>query len=245
MRNNLIAGSILFAMLLAVAPTPSISAEKLVFNTGTREPFTTENGQGFLNLLTAEVFRRLGMEAEVIVYKASARALQNADQGVDDGVVLRIKGLEKKYPNLVRVPEKIMDNDFVAYSIGKTVATEDWHSLDNHSIAYILGWQIFQNNLGHHKNTDKIKDVSQLFSLLKQDRVDFVLFERWQGLWHADRLGLAATVHEPPLAQREMFMYLHKKHAHLVDKAAATLKAMKEDGAYQKIVDQVLTPLSK
>ena len=52
-------------------------------------------------------------------------------------------------------------------------------------------------------------------------------------------------VHEPPLASVDMYMYMHKEHAHLVPKLAQALKDMKADGTYRKIFDEILTPLSE
>lgn len=219
------------------------AAEKLVLNTGIRDPFTTEDHAGFVDLLLKEAFLRFGLDAEVIVYQASARSLSNANQGIDDGAALRIKGLEKKFPNLIRVPEKLMDNDFVAYSVDHDLTTDDWSVMEPYNIAYILGWQIFENNLADHKFTTRVKDVRQMFALLVSDRADFILYERWQGLWWARDLGITVYAHEPPLAKREMFMYLHKKHAHLVDQVAAALREMKADGKYKEIFDKTLTPL--
>lgn len=233
---------VLVGFLLCGAAPPSAQAnEKLVLSTGTRDPFTTTDRQGFLDLLIKEVFRRIDIDAEIIVYQASARALKNANEGIEDGVSLRVKGIEKNFPNLVRVPEKIMDNDFVAYSIHDYLGIKDWASVSSHDIAYILGWQIFQNNLPDHKSTVRAKDAGQLMELLTHDRVDLILYERWQGLWRAKQLNLKLKVYEPPLAKREMFMYLHKKHAHLIDRVAASLAEMKQDGTYQKIFDQTLT----
>lgn len=229
------------ALFFGVAASSAYAAQKLVLNTGTRDPFTTENQQGFLDQLIRETFKRIGIDAEIIVYDASARALNHANQGIDDGATLRVKGIDKKFSNLIRVPEKLMDNDFVAYSIHDYLGITGWKSLASHDIAYILGWQIFQNNLPDHKSTIRTKDVGQMMNLLQHDRVDLILYERWQGLWRAKQLNIKIKAHEPPLAQREMFMYLHKKHANLVDKAAEALKAMKKDGMYQKIFDQTLT----
>jgi len=83
------------ALFPALVPLSAQGQERLVLNTGTRGPFTSEDKQGFLDLLIKETFRRIGVEAEVIVYQASARAMSNANQGIDDGATLRVKGLEK------------------------------------------------------------------------------------------------------------------------------------------------------
>jgi polar amino acid transport system substrate-binding protein len=219
------------------------AAEKMQFNTGTRAPYTTEDQQGFLDLLIAELFKRVGHEAEVIVYSASARALANANSGIDAGVAMRIKGLEAKYPNLIRVPEKLIDNDFVAYSKGLPLITASWQSLDNYTVGYILGWQVFEKNLPQGVTREKVGDVQQLFSILERGRIELALYERWQGLWRARNEGLTVTLHEPPLAQSEMFIYIHNSYAHLVDRVAEALSEMKRDGSYQAIVAQTLTPL--
>ena len=65
----------------------------------------------------------------------------------------------KNFPNLIRVPEKLMDNDFIANSKGRDLNTKDWSTLASFDIAYILGWQIFKNNLVGHKSTICTKDV--------------------------------------------------------------------------------------
>ena len=146
----------LLALLVALNTLFCVTAvnaiDQIVLNTGIRDPFTTQDNSGFIDLIVQETFRRIGVDAKVTVYQNSAKSLVNANSGIDDGVALRIKGLEKKFPNLIRVPEKIMDNDFVAYSIGKPVVTDNWAAMDGKKIAYINGWQIFQNNLEHLKH---------------------------------------------------------------------------------------------
>lgn len=230
-------------LLMFIAVAAAATAQTLVLSTGVREPFTREERDGFLDQVMAEVFRRIGMRAEVRVYEASERAMINANQGVDDGIALRIKGLEAQYPNLVRVPEKVMDNDFVAYTLGESFATRNWESLRSRRVGYIIGWKVFEGRFDPATEVIRVKDPSQLFSLLGQKRVDVVLYERWQGLALARREQLPVRVLEPPLAQQEMFMYLHTRHAALANKAAAALAEMKRDGTYRRLHDATLRPL--
>ena len=235
--------SMFLALIVVLFTTRSIAAETLVLNTGTRAPYTTEDKTGFLDLVVAEVFRRTGNTAEVLVYKASARAMAQANNGIDSGFAMRVKGLEKKFKNMIMIPEKMIDNDFVALSKNHKFPTSDWQSLEKYDVAYILGWKIFERNMGTHKSVILPKNPEQLLDLLKHDRVDLVLYERWQGAWRAKNQGLKISVHEPALAKVPMYMYLHKSHAHLVKKATQALRDMKTDGTYQKIIDQTLTPL--
>ncbi|MDP1635466.1 MAG: transporter substrate-binding domain-containing protein [Gallionellaceae bacterium] len=231
-----------FAWLLLA--TPAYAGDVLVLNTGVRMPYTQPDRSGFLDRLVAEAFSRIGKKAEVQVYEASERAMQNANGGIDDGIAMRIKGLEAQYPNLIRVPEKVIDNDFVAYSRKTNFPTPSWNALAPFNVAYIIGWKIFENQLGEHKHVTRVRSAEQHFELLRHARTDTVLYERWQGLWWSREMGIGAHPHGPPLASQEMFIYLHSKHEALVAKVAAALSAMKRDGTYQRIYRETLTPLT-
>ena len=211
-----------------------------MLSTGTRAPYTTIMEDGFLDRAIETLFERLGRMAKVVVYGASARSLVNANTGTDDGLAMRIKGLEAKFPNLIRVPEKLVDNDFVAYSKRKRISVSNWQDLARFDVGYILGWQVFERNMPRGAGVTLAKSAPQLVHLLTNDRVDVILYERWQGIWRAKAAGLRVQVHEPPLAKREMFIYLHKKHADLVAPAARELRRMKADGTYRKIFDSTL-----
>lgn len=237
--------TLFFAATLTLSVAAESLAEPLYLNTGTRDPYTTQEHQGFLDLVIKEVFTRVGRDAEVSVYQASKRALANANEGVDDGAAMRVKGLDKKFPNLIRVPEVLLQNDFIAVGTRDDLTIEGFADLENLAISYILGWQIFQNNLKDHAHTTHAKDPQQMFTLLQRDRADVILYERWQGLWRAHDLGLEVTAHEPPLASVDMFIYVHKKHADLVEPLAQALRDMKADGSYQAIVERTLSPLAK
>lgn len=233
----------LLALLLMLGAPCVVAGEPLRLNTGVGAPYIQSDRKGFLDLLVPEIFRRLGLPAEAVGYVASERAMINANNGLDDGIAMRIKGLEAAYPNLLRVDEKIIDNDFVAYSIHHSFRTTGFDTLKPHQVAYIVGWKVFETKLDAGYSVTRVQDADQLFNLLGNDRASVVLFERWQGNWLIRQRGLAAKLLLPPLVSTEMFMYLHKKHAHLVEPAARALRAAKADGTYRRIFDQSLQPL--
>ena len=56
-------------------------------------------------------------------------------------------------------------------------------------------------------------------------------------------LGLdSIRVLEPPLATREMFLYLNKKHLTVVSEIEEQLRNMKLDGTYDHILEETLGP---
>lgn len=244
MFNNIIA-AVFVVLAVTLPPQMSFGAEKIYLNTGIRDPFTTENKAGFIDLIVKEAFSRVGVDAGVIVYQDSAKSLANANTGIDDGAALRVEGLEKKFPNLIRVPEKLMDNDFVAYAIDDNIKVKDWQSLNTYRVGFIRGWQIFLANTKEHKNLTLTKSPQELIDLLAENEVEVILYERWQGLWRADQLGLNLISQEPPLVSKEMFMYLNEKHSGIVDDVANALADMKSDGTYDKIFNQTLMRYKK
>jgi polar amino acid transport system substrate-binding protein len=241
---------LLLLVALAGLSLPATAAEpgRMVLTTGMREPWTKADHTGFTDLVVREAFRRLGIEAEVSVIFARARGLRLADDGVDDGLTAAVAGLDKEYPNLIRVPEKIFDNDFISAALAGNEAAKSWPiaafaDLAPYSVAYIIGWQVFDHGLGPVRELTQVKDADQLFTLLGNGRAELILHERWQALWLAKQRGISLRVYEPPLAAVPMYTYLHKKHSDLVPRLAAVLAEMKRDGTYQTLADQAFGDL--
>lgn len=230
-------------LLACCLAAPVRAAEKLVLSSGVLAPYTTPDRRGFLDQLVRAVFREIGLEGELIIYPtATERGMLNANEGVDDGLAMRVAGLETQYPNLIRVPEEVAVNDFVAITIGPRFATDGWDSLKPYVVSYIIGWKVFEYNVPQGKEITLVRDADQLFGLLARGRADVALYERWQGLAKTRSLGLKAQVLEPPLVRTKMYMYLHKKHADLVPRVTAALAKLKRDGTYQRIYDSTLKP---
>lgn len=67
------------------------------------------------NKVYTEAFSRLGIQFE-IEYLPMKRASVLANDGIYDGELGRVKGFDKKYPNLIQVEEPIWVANFIAYS---------------------------------------------------------------------------------------------------------------------------------
>lgn len=231
----------LVIVLLAVLPLcPGLAQEVLSLNTTSAPPLANDDQTGFHDLLAIEAFKRLGRKI-TIEHLPGERSLINLDKGIDDATVVRIEGLERLYPNIRRVPEPMMRWEFVAFARNVDLTTTDWSALKPYNVAFINGWKILEANVGETRSVTKVRDSEQLFNLLRNDRTDLVLYEKWEGFHMIDALGLDdVTMLEPPLAAPEMYMYVHEKHEKLIPELATALKAMKEDGTYQQIFDRTL-----
>jgi polar amino acid transport system substrate-binding protein len=225
---------------------PALAAEKLVLNTGELPPYSTSDGKGFANLLVLALFREIGVDAELIVYKgAFARALINANQGVEDGVAARVAGLEIQYPNLIRLPDEMVTVEMVAFGTKHRFATPDWNALSPYVIGHINGWRNVEVPIDKLRESGPLEvtavsDAQHLFMLLEKGRADVVIYERLHGLMKAREMGIKVQVMEPPLATTKLYLYLNKKHVELVPRLAEALVKLKKNGTYKRLYDTML-----
>jgi len=247
LSSDLLPIAILATFLLLLPINDSIANEtvtELVINTTGQQPLNTPEQTGFMDLVATEALSRIGIKLKTIQLPAE-RGLKNTNAGIDDGEMSRIAGLEKHYPNLIRVPEKIMEWEFVVFSPSEINLTSGWQELKPYSVSFINGWKILENSVPSGVSLTKVKNPKQLFNLLQKKRVDLVIYERWGGLHYLKELELdSVKMRRPPLAVREMYVYLHKKHKAIVPKLNNALKQMKKDGSYNKLVQQILEPLN-
>lgn len=216
----------------------------LVLNDTNDPPFTTQAGDGFLDIIAGEAFRRAGLRLKLVKLPPE-RGLVNANAGIEDGDLTRIAGLEKNYPNLVRVPEKLMDWQFVAFVRQAKPAEANWANLELYSVGHIKGWKIFEQSLLPATHIITTDNSEQLFSMLDKNRIDVALYERWLGYALARQMHIQNLhVVEPPLAVKEMYIYLHQRHTDKVPAIAAALRAIKAEGMYSRICREKFAPLS-
>jgi polar amino acid transport system substrate-binding protein len=231
------------ALLLAclALPLPAAAQTVLVLNDTNAPPYTNEARTGFIDVVAREAFRRAGLGMELVRLPAE-RALQLADSGKIDGEIVRVGGLETQYTNLLRVPEPIADVGFAAFSRnGKLRA--DFAALRQHTVGLIRGWKIYERAMEGGAQVVTASDPEQLFRMLALGRIDVALYERTMGVALGMALGIPdAHRLEPVLAKRDVFTYLHKRHAGHVPALAEALRAMKRDGSYARARREILGP---
>ncbi len=235
--------TLLWTATLAFAFPGVVAAEQrvLVLNDTNDPPFTTADRSGFLDVVAGEAFRRVGVELRLVKLPAE-RGLINANAGIEDGDMVRIAGLEKQYPNLIRVPEKLVDWEFTAFSKDGSIPS-NWEAIRRRSVGLIKGWKIYEQQLAGAERMTTVDDPAQLFRLLELDRIEVALYMRWMGLALIRQQGLKdVRPLEPPLTTREMFIYLHKRHAELAPRLADALRALKRDGFYQRTYREKILP---
>jgi len=227
-------------ILLLLLPLGVKAASELVFNTTGQSPLNRPDGSGFMDRVTSEALSRIGYGLKRVKLPAE-RGLVNVNRGIDDGEMSRIAGLDTIYTNMIRVPEKIMDWEFVVFSKKTLNLSQGWHSLNKKQLAFINGWKILEKNIPESALVNKVKTEKQLFLLLEKDRTDYVIFEKWAGLELIKNQGYKdIRLLLPPLAVKDMYIYLNKKHENLIAPLSNALKTLKQEGIYQNLEQSIL-----
>jgi polar amino acid transport system substrate-binding protein len=235
---------VLFGVLGGTQSSSADSPTSLTIASEIFPPFSTRDLTGFEDLLAIEMYRRIGIEID-IARLPSERVLANANEGIDDGTHSRVGGMAEKFGNLVQIDESVLSRDYVAFSRHTDIEIADWGSLKPYNVAIINGWKILEWNIKGTKSLAKVKTTEQLFKMLESGRVDIIVYARWAGLHTVRELRLEGVRDlEAPLATRDVYWYLHKKHEALVPQAEAALREMKRDGTYQRIFEQTLGRLA-
>lgn len=229
----LIAGAFLLS-----AQVPAHAAERTVrISTSYRNLLSTPEQTGMLDRIVKEAFHRIGIRAE-IVFTTAERSLIAVNDGILDGELNRITGMEENFPNLVRVPEPNMQMQFVAFA-NRDISISDWESLRGLRIGMVNGWKILECNTKDFPDVTHQVEAPPLFRMLDRDRLDVVLYAKLTGYEILHELGLNnIRALSPPLCVRDMFLYMHKNHQDLLEPLAHALRSMKQDGTYARIVKQ-------
>ncbi len=232
--------STMLALMFYINVSHAENRLTLTLNDTNEAPFTNKAGNGFLNVIAGEVFRRAGLDIKLEKFPPE-RGLIQANAGQLDGDLTRIAGLNKTYPNLIQVPEKLMDWYFVAFARNTKLSNANWDTLKPLLVGHVKGWKIFEKNLAKESNVTVVNDEEQLFNMLDKNRIDVALYEQRLGLVLIKKMDIK-NIHvvEPALAKKEMFIYLNKRHADKIPAIVTALRNIKADGTYSRICHEKL-----
>ena len=227
-----------FMLVLSAALSP-LSAQPLLTLTTpdiTSSYFHDENHQGLADKVLKEALSRIGYDLKVVVLPAE-RSLLMAKSGGVDGELLRTRGIEHDYPGLVRVAESLVDVEFVVFSFQSDDQIKDWASLKNKTVGVITGMKIIEENIPEGSDVSRVRNANQLFSMVKNGRVEYGVFVRDIGESFLKDNGIEGIfASHSALSSVPTYIYLNKKYRDLAPKIAQSLREMKSDGTFQKIL---------
>lgn len=185
-----------------------------------------KNDCAYKNLTKA--YGSIGYQLDFTILPAK-RALIESNAGRTDGETARVQYLEKRYPNLVRIPVAIchMHQSLLALKSNKKIENANLKDLT----LGIMNGGVFVEKEFTQYNPVRAVSNKQLVDLLMKGRVDAIsmsepTFKKQVGSQQASLIiPLARFTPTVPL-----FHYLHKKHHILIPKITAALKQLEGSG---------------
>ncbi len=229
---------VFFAFLAGIAFSPGLVLGKTLV-------ISTQN-QHLMRICEAVVSEALLASDLTVEYRSypSSRALQMSNSGATDGELCRIKGIERKYPNLIRIDPLVVPAVVHVFSRDVEFRIDGWHSLEPYSIAIHRG-HIYAERATRGMRAQAIGTDLQILRMLKNQRTDVAVLLTTDALkiMHAERIGNIKVLF-PRLVNMSVYFYLHRKHADLVPRISASLEKMAANGRRLAIYREHLAPLN-
>ncbi|MBL4911126.1 MAG: hypothetical protein JKX78_14065 [Alteromonadaceae bacterium] len=173
--------------------------------------------------IIVSAYNRLGYK--VILHQTPmGRSLLLTNSSRLDAELIRLTAIEKKHPNLLRVPVKLADGRLELFCSTKVVCNESVLSDPTTTIGITNGSSISENFMINKKaKIYKINTQLNLGSMLKKERLNYILNitnKNQISLFGLDR-NKYQTV---PLMHIEAYHYVNKKYKSLIPKLAQALK---------------------
>lgn len=183
-----------------------------------------------------EAYSRIGEEVQFELFPIE-RSVVVANDGITDGELARMAGIQKKYPNLIQVSVPVSSFDIFVYSRFQIFTVKGWQSLKPYKFDFIYGFK-YAEKMSKGMNTSRIKSRFQALSKLNEGRSHLFVgvlstecaIKRFK-FTHIKRLT-------PPLDKVVMYHYLHKKNKNIVKKLETVLSNMQKNGEIHDIEKQ-------
>ncbi|MBN2825967.1 MAG: transporter substrate-binding domain-containing protein [Campylobacterales bacterium] len=234
----------LIALFLIALSCLKAQQQELIVNSGFPIPETY-----LVESIVTEAFKRAGIAMRYQTLPPE-RSLINVNMGLDDVEAARIEGIDKNYPNLVRVPVAIHSIDIVLLSRNnshlkgehiKTLA-----DLKSYNVGLIKGVKIAETiaQKAAPKSITKATSYRMLIKMLVNGRIDTIITSKialLTMLSETKAKGLHMT--SKPLVSLPLYTHINKKYKYLVPKLEKAYQSMQEDGTIKKLHNNFLHDL--
>jgi polar amino acid transport system substrate-binding protein len=216
----------IISMMLCFFSTNTYANKTLIFSTA--EESTIQDIS--IQVLT-EAYHKIGYDIQVRRLP-NRRSLLAANRGTVDGEISRIKGINNRFGNLIRIPIAINFLEGQAFSKKTHLTIKNWNDLPKYKLLCVRGVKFVEAKLQklnipcHFVNlfTDAVK-------MLQINRYDIAIFPKINGITAIKKARIKNV--KPigkPLSQINLYHYLHSKNKSLITSLRKTLEEMNANG---------------
>lgn len=219
---------------------PLVSAESLLLSLGVVQEGT--DSARIAQKLAEEISRRSGIDITLVTFPDD-RLVELLKAGKIDGDFSRIGGFEKSIPGLIQIPEPLGSFAYFAYTMKDDIRIDGWESLNKYSVAYITGSKTMATKLKPiHNDLYPVKTTEAGLNFLAAGRSDIFVHITFlvAPLLEKEKVKYGKIkALGPQLDFIQTHIHLLPKHAKLASKIDTTLKAMKDDKTYDKLLREL------
>jgi polar amino acid transport system substrate-binding protein len=188
-----------------------------------------------------EAYRKIGYDVKVKRFP-NARSLVLSNNGDVDGEVSRIKGINKKHNNLIRIPITVNFLEGYAFAKKASILVTNWESLKEYNLLCVRGIKFVEFNLAKRNiNCHHVTLFSQAVKMLQLGRYDVAIFPKISGISaiKKEKVKDVQAVGKP-LIKIALYHYLHKKHKNIANAITTVLTEMEKKGRIKEIRDEYI-----
>ena len=187
-----------------------------------------------ISVLVKEVYRRLGHDTE-FVYLPAERSIREVNRGKFDAELARAIGVDREFPNLVRVEEPVYVLSISAIvQSDSNIRFDSWEEIGDRRIGYPRGYQILDIRT-RDLNAIKAKNPSTIIKMVKAGRMEIGLVMTSDAAALAQKYG-GISVLEPPLEEFALYHFVHVKHRRMAPSLEKVLIQMNDSGRSKEIL---------
>ncbi len=193
-----------------------------------------EDESTLVDRLLHEAMRRIGYSM-IMDVAPMASAIQMAASGERDALASQVAGMEARFPQLVMVPEQLASVAFQVFAReGTDFAVRSWADFAGLRVGHLFQKSYIISHLpGNIAANVQRETFQELNAALLRGDCDVAV---------TSSTGDAALITAPGIVKiasidhMPSYAYLNEAHAHLVPTLARSLRDMKDDGSYARIM---------
>ncbi len=190
-----------------------------------------------------EALRRNNIKLVLEIYPPK-RAELLLNLGKVDGDSHRIDEFNKNKPNIIKVSEPVQSVKQSVFTKNLDFQVDGWKSLSPYKVIFVEGIRLAENEIRKavkEQNLIPVDTIETAFKMLAKERGELLVTSPETGFATMKKLSIEKSgikLLTPPITEIYLYIYLNKKHEKLASKISDSLKEMKADGSYQKIIEQ-------
>lgn len=177
-----------------------------------------------------KAYKSLDIDISIKTFPAK-RALKMANEGHADGEMLRVKGIEASFPNLVHIPVPLCSVKSILV-VNDKVKAKNYDELRKYRFGTVAGFAYQEDTIKKHKlNAIRVNQNKKLIDLMLINRVDAIFLSKQASIELLNNPQKKAFKILNEFTQSVYFYhYLHKKHYEIIPLITNELKKMELNG---------------